>query len=50
MVKDNLTDRLGLVSVLSVKVPVPIGTMLNFDGPSDDEVTCKQTFNKNAFQ
>ena len=48
MVEDNLTDRWGLVSVLSVEVPVPFDTMLNFDGhfdgPSEYEVTCKQTF------
>ena len=41
MVTGSLTDRLGVQPIQPVRVPVTIGTMLNFAGHGD--VTCKQT-------
>ena len=35
----------GLVLILSINVPGTIDTMLNFDGHSDGDITCKQTLN-----
>ena len=48
MVTQPLMDRIGSVSILSVKWSVSIDTMINFDGDGDDDRdgdgTCKQTF------
>ena len=43
-----LTDRMGDRSILPVKMPVTICTMLNFDGDGDSVGTCKQTFKPNV--
>ena len=41
-----VTGCMGFSPNLSVKVPITIGTMVNFDGHRDGhgDVTCKQTF------
>ena len=47
MVTGTMMDKIGLVPILSIILPVTIDTMLNFDGDIDghggSEVTCKQT-------
>ena len=48
IVTGTLMDRMGFRSILPVKDPITIGTVLNldadFDGHDDGEITCKQTF------
>ena len=45
-----VTDRMGSVRILLVKWSVSIGTMINSDGDSDGDGTCKQTLRfENAF-
>ena len=43
-------DRMGVQSILPMKVSITIGTMLNFydefDGHGDGDGTCKQTLMK----
>ena len=53
MVTGSLTGRMGLEAILPVKLPVTIGTILNFDGHSDgdgDRVgMCKQALTLPCF-
>ena len=48
MVTGSLTGRMGDTSILPVKLPITISTMLNFDGHCDGDGdgvgTCKHTF------
>ena len=54
MVTGTLTDKMCLVPILFIKVPVPTDTMLNFDsdfdGHGDADDTCKQTLRRIDFK